>query len=63
MTRTTDTVADKCKAVGRNTFMKIGNRAVGNFSSDDKRGCTDPVPFSFVFSFIHETPMPKRKSK
>ena len=53
----------KCKAAGRNAFIKIGNMAVGNSSSDDKRGNTTPVPFSVAGIWPFEKPMPKRKAK
>ena len=55
--------ADKCKAVGRSTFVKIGNMAAGNLSNDDKRGSTDPAPFSIFGTWPYEKPMPKRRSK
>ena len=55
--------AEKCKAFGRSTFVKMGNMAVGNTSSDDKRVNTDVAAFSAFFVWPYEKPMPKRKSK
>jgi len=54
---------DKCKAFGRDAFIKVGNMAVGNSSNDNKRGNIDIAPFSWHLFWPYEKPMPKRRSK
>ena len=55
--------ADKCKAFGQDAFVKIGNMAVGNSSSDDRRGDTQRAAFTVPMLWPYEKPMPKRRSK
>ena len=61
MTMKNNSLAEKCKVFGRKAFVKIGDFAVGNSSSEDTRGNTQAPAFSLFQLWPEERPMPRRR--